>query len=102
MLGQPGFTLYGLPQALTASQRLVQAAASALHTYTAIRSGQTVATVNGITLVASRTLTVLGWPGLSYPVTIRTKDGPANGAMAGTLELDGPDGPQTTILTARR
>jgi D-alanyl-D-alanine carboxypeptidase (penicillin-binding protein 5/6) len=102
VLGQQGASMYGLPQALAASQRLVQATTSAAHVYTAIRAGQTVATVNGIDLVASRTLTVLGWPGLSYPVTIRTKDRPPNGAMAGTLELDSPDGPQTTTLTARR
>ena len=102
VLGQQGAAMYGLPQALTTAQRLVQVITSAAHVYTAIRAGQTVATINGIDLVASRTLAVLGWPGLSYPVTIRTKDGPANGAIAGTLELDSPDGPQTTTLTARR
>lgn len=71
VLGQPGSTMHGLPQALAASDRLVRAATAALHTYTLIKAGQQVGhTSTGQPLIATQPATVSGWPGLTYHTTV--------------------------------
>jgi hypothetical protein len=92
--------MYGLPQALTASRRLVQSAEEAMRAETPVRAGQVVATASGTTLVAAHTITVVGWPGLTYQIRVRLN--PGTTATGGTVEVDGPDNSrQTTTLTAR-
>lgn len=105
VLGQQGTTMHGLPQALSASDRLIQATAGTLATYTPIKAGQTVATTDGTDLVAAANLTILGWPGLPYRLTITVSantvststvpantatgpSAPAPGAALGRLRLD--------------
>jgi D-alanyl-D-alanine carboxypeptidase (penicillin-binding protein 5/6) len=93
VLGQQGTTMHGLPQALSASARLIEAAAGALNIYTPIKAGQTVATIAGTDLVAATNLTILGWPGLPYRLTLTTDTTtplatPQTGTPAGHLELE--------------
>ncbi len=68
VFGQSGTVMHGLPQALSASQRLITAAAGALHAYPLIKTGQQV----GPGLYAARAGTVLGWPGLTYQASLGT------------------------------
>jgi D-alanyl-D-alanine carboxypeptidase (penicillin-binding protein 5/6) len=95
VLGQQGTTMHGLPQALSASQRLIESAAGTLNIYTPISAGQTVATIAGTNLHAATDLNVLGWPGLPYRLTLTTDTAtplatPQSGTPAGrlTLQLD--------------
>jgi D-alanyl-D-alanine carboxypeptidase (penicillin-binding protein 5/6) len=91
VFGQHGTTLNGLPQALTTSQRLIQTAAAALSTYTVIKAGQPVATNPDATpLVAPTDITVLGWPGLTYKITVKTTP------SATTVGITNPSGTTTT------
>ena len=101
VLGQRGPTMHGLPQALSASAKLIEATGNALGMYTPIKAGQKVATIAGTQVVAATTITILGWPGLVYHLTLTTtatpSATPAAGAL-GRLELDTADEQETTTL----
>lgn len=91
VFGQHGSVLNGLPQALSASQRLIRATAAALDTYPVVRAGQTFTTGSeSPPLVAGKDLTVIGWPGLTY--TIEADGGDAIAAVS-------PAGTSTTVPT---
>ena len=105
VLGQHGSTMHGLPQALSAGAQLIKATADALGTYIAIRAGQKVSTIAGTNLVAARDITVVGWPGLAYRLTLRVtratvRPGPQRGTRIGRLELDTAEGRETTGIVA--
>jgi serine-type D-Ala-D-Ala carboxypeptidase (penicillin-binding protein 5/6) len=105
VLGQHGSTMHGLPQALSASAQLIEATADALRTFTPIRAGQKVATITGTNLVAASDITVVGWPGLTYRLTLRitgttARPGPRRGTRTGRLELDTPEGRGTSDIIA--
>lgn len=105
VLGQHGASMYGLPEALSASTRLIQATADAVGTYTPIKAGQKVATIGGTSLVAAADITTIGWPGLSYRLTMKTTNAPAAtshkpGIQVGRLELDaGAERATTAMIT---
>jgi D-alanyl-D-alanine carboxypeptidase (penicillin-binding protein 5/6) len=92
VLGQPGNVMHGLPEALSASTRLIQATADTLSTFTPIKAEQKVATIAGTRLRAAANLTILGWPGLQYHLTLTNaaaaRSAPAPGAAVGRLQLD--------------
>lgn len=91
VLGQQGTTMHGLPQALTASARLIESAAATLNIYTPITTGEKIATIAGTNVVAASNLTILGWPGLPYQLTLTTTTAsptPQPGTTVGHLELD--------------
>jgi D-alanyl-D-alanine carboxypeptidase (penicillin-binding protein 5/6) len=103
VLGQQGTTMHGLPQALSASARLIESAAGAVNIYTPIKAGQTIATIAGSHLVAATNLTILGWPGLPYHLTLTTKTAtpsatPQPGTAVGRLELDAAQEQATTDI----
>ncbi|HEU5331760.1 MAG TPA: hypothetical protein VFU73_03325 [Actinocrinis sp.] len=80
VLGQPGTSSTILPHALTAAQRLVTAARSALGTATVAQGGRRVAVVrkklhNDRILAPAKDVQVIGWPGLTY--TMRVSGPPA-------------------------
>ena len=60
-----------------------------------------VVTRHGVNLVASKTITVVGWPGMSFRTKLHAVAAPHPGAYAGTLEVDGPGTKQTVTLTAQ-
>jgi D-alanyl-D-alanine carboxypeptidase (penicillin-binding protein 5/6) len=94
VLGQRGTTMHGLPQALSASKQLIESAVGVLSIYTPIKAGQRIATIAGTDLIAASDLTILGWPGLTYhlSLTIHTPIVSATpqavGAVVGRLQLD--------------
>ncbi len=103
VLGQQGSTMHGLPQALSASDRLIQVTTGSLGTYTPIKAGQTVATIAGSSLVAGTNLTILGWPGLPYHLTVTSNTpvaapSPTPGATLGRLQLDAGQQQATTDI----
>ncbi|GAA5199216.1 hypothetical protein GCM10023322_74370 [Rugosimonospora acidiphila] len=100
VLGQPGTTMYGLPQALAASRALIQAAQRTVGPHPLIPAGQAIATVGGVRLAAAATVTVIGWPGLTWRTRLHAAAHPVPGAGAGTLELDGAESHQSVALTA--
>jgi D-alanyl-D-alanine carboxypeptidase (penicillin-binding protein 5/6) len=101
VFGQHGATMYGLPQALTASRGLVEAAEGAVQAYTPVEAGKVVVTRQGLNLVASKTITVVGWAGLKYRTKLHSVATLHAGDYAGSLELTGPGTKQTVTLTAR-
>jgi D-alanyl-D-alanine carboxypeptidase (penicillin-binding protein 5/6) len=97
VLGQTGAPNRILGLVLAASQKLVQAAAGAVHTYPVVPAGQVLATVRGpldtgTTLAATSGLSVLGWPGLTYRIAVRATvpTQVAPGTHVGTVNLTGP------------
>jgi D-alanyl-D-alanine carboxypeptidase (penicillin-binding protein 5/6) len=92
VLGQQGTVMHGLPQALSTSARLIESAAGTLNIYTPIKAGQKIATIAGTDLVAATNLTILGWPGLPYHLTLTTTATlpatPPAGNHLGRLQLD--------------
>jgi D-alanyl-D-alanine carboxypeptidase (penicillin-binding protein 5/6) len=75
VLGQPGSGATILPHALAAAQRLVKAARSALTTATVVPAGKRVAVVREAmhpdrTLTADSALSVAGWPGQGYVLSV--------------------------------
>jgi D-alanyl-D-alanine carboxypeptidase (penicillin-binding protein 5/6) len=103
VLGQQGTVMHGLPQALSASARLIEATASTLTIYTPIKAGQKVATISGTDLVAASDLTVLGWPGLPYHLAVKTNTVtpsgmPPSGMAVGRVEVDAAQEQATTDL----
>ncbi len=100
VFGQHGTTLYGLSLALDRSLALVRAAENALGSYPVVASGQTVATVGGVSLAPTKTLTVTGWPGLQFHTHLKPTDDLRPGAAAGSLEVDGPESHQSVPLAA--
>jgi D-alanyl-D-alanine carboxypeptidase (penicillin-binding protein 5/6) len=103
VLGQQGTVMHGLPQALSASTRLIEATASTLNVYTPIKAGQKIVTIAGVDLVAATNLTILGWPGLPYHLTLKTNTAspsgtPPAGTAAGSVELDAGQQQATTDL----
>jgi D-alanyl-D-alanine carboxypeptidase (penicillin-binding protein 5/6) len=103
VLGQQGTVMHGLPQALSASARLIEATASTLNMYTPIKAGQKIATIAGTGLIAATNLTILGWPGLPYHLAVRTNiatlSGPPQaGTTVGRLELDAAQEQATTDI----
>ncbi|MFB9238863.1 D-alanyl-D-alanine carboxypeptidase family protein [Plantactinospora siamensis] len=91
VFGQHGSVLSGLPQALSASERLITAVGAALDTHRVLRAGQPVAMPDGGRVaVPAQDLTVVGWPGLTYRLS--TPDG-------GTVAAVSPAGTATTVRT---
>ncbi|MBO0869441.1 MAG: D-alanyl-D-alanine carboxypeptidase [Micromonosporaceae bacterium] len=94
VFGQQGATLHGLPQAITAAQQLIRAAETALHSYPLLTAGQVVAnTSTGTTLVTTKAVTVIGWPGQTYRYTLKIT------GESGTLKITGPATNTTIDLT---
>jgi serine-type D-Ala-D-Ala carboxypeptidase (penicillin-binding protein 5/6) len=91
VLGQHGATMHGLPEALTASARLIASAAGTLSMFAPIRAGQKVATVNGSDAVAATDLTIVGWPGLPYQLSLTTGSPRTPTSAVGRLDLRAGD-----------
>jgi len=75
VLGVPGSSSTILPDVLSASRRLIIATGNRLHKSTLIRAGKTVATMTGtdgteVAFTVARNLSVSGWAGLTFKVSL--------------------------------
>jgi D-alanyl-D-alanine carboxypeptidase (penicillin-binding protein 5/6) len=93
VLGQRSSQIGDLHQAFLSSQRLVTSVEKLLKPHTIVKAGQVVGKVAGshTELVATKAVTIVGWPGLTVSTSVDAKL-PAvltNGAKVGTLHISG-------------
>jgi D-alanyl-D-alanine carboxypeptidase (penicillin-binding protein 5/6) len=93
VMAQRSNVIGDLHQAFASSKSLVLAMRDVIGTHTVIKKGQVVASVPGTKshLVATKTITVVGWSGMKYHtrVTATVPHGAKAGAKVGTLTVSG-------------
>ena len=101
VLGQQGTSSTILPHALTAAQRLVVAARSALGTATVAQGGRRVAVVrkklrDDRILAPAKDVQVVGWPGLTYTMRV---SGPPSAPLLTVAPADSTSAAGFTVVS---